>query len=164
MPQCRGHRRFRISRPAPWTVSEYVYSPAGQMLPVRWSQPYGQVRFLSMFGRHVVFIVSRDCLAAPGTTIDSGVGNPNKNKTCYKCQQEGHVRCHASPPNTRFSLLYPDCKRLPRDPGSSRLRVSPCATPHLKASDAFAWQWIRFHLDDFSAVIFIDAACTRVRK
>ena len=37
---------------------------------------------------------SRDCLAAPGTTVaDTGaaVGNPNKNKTCYKCQQEGHV-------------------------------------------------------------------------
>ena len=36
----------------------------------------------------------RDCLAAPGTTVDTpvAVGNPNKNKTCYKCQQEGHVR------------------------------------------------------------------------
>ena len=39
----------------------------------------------------------RDCLAAPGTTVadgaaPSGTGNPNKNKTCYKCQQEGHVR------------------------------------------------------------------------
>ena len=38
----------------------------------------------------------RDCLAAPGTTVTDGagtgtVGNPNKNKTCYKCQQEGHV-------------------------------------------------------------------------
>ncbi|TBU63255.1 hypothetical protein BD310DRAFT_973800 [Dichomitus squalens] len=36
----------------------------------------------------------RDCLAAPGTTVaDTGapVGNPNKNKTCYKCQQEGHI-------------------------------------------------------------------------
>ncbi|CCL98271.1 uncharacterized protein FIBRA_00265 [Fibroporia radiculosa] len=37
----------------------------------------------------------RDCLAAPGTTVADGtpaaVGNPNKNKTCYKCQQEGHI-------------------------------------------------------------------------
>lgn len=42
----------------------------------------------------------RDCLAAPGTTVaDTGVpvGNPNKNKTCYKCQQEGHVSDRFSP-------------------------------------------------------------------
>ncbi|OJT12571.1 hypothetical protein TRAPUB_10895 [Trametes pubescens] len=36
--------------------------------------------------------MARDCLAPPGTTAETGVhvGNPNKNKTCYKCQQEGH--------------------------------------------------------------------------
>ncbi|KAI0832756.1 hypothetical protein BC628DRAFT_348835 [Trametes gibbosa] len=38
--------------------------------------------------------MARDCLAPPGTAAETGVhvGNPNKNKTCYKCQQEGHVR------------------------------------------------------------------------
>ncbi|KAI0787182.1 hypothetical protein BC629DRAFT_1288392 [Irpex lacteus] len=40
--------------------------------------------------------MARDCLAAPGTTIVDGApvapANPNRNKTCYKCQQEGHVR------------------------------------------------------------------------
>ncbi|KAI0658497.1 hypothetical protein C8Q70DRAFT_992039 [Cubamyces menziesii] len=38
--------------------------------------------------------MARDCLAPPGTTAAEAVvhvGNPNKNKTCYKCQQEGHV-------------------------------------------------------------------------
>ena len=42
----------------------------------------------------------RDCLAAPGTTVsDTGIsaaGNPNKSKTCYKCQQEGHVSINVS--------------------------------------------------------------------
>lgn len=39
----------------------------------------------------------RDCLAAPGTTLNENIptgpaaANVNKNKTCYKCQQEGHV-------------------------------------------------------------------------
>jgi len=44
--------------------------------------------------------MSRDCLAAPGTTVSEqtvvsnglpAVGNPNKSKICYKCQQEGHI-------------------------------------------------------------------------
>ncbi|RXW25295.1 hypothetical protein EST38_g586 [Candolleomyces aberdarensis] len=39
--------------------------------------------------------MARDCLAAPGSTVhDNGPGpsaNVNKNKTCYKCQQEGHI-------------------------------------------------------------------------
>lgn len=36
---------------------------------------------------------SRDCLAAPGTTAGESVptGPAPKPKTCYKCQQEGHV-------------------------------------------------------------------------
>ncbi|KAA1477298.1 hypothetical protein DENSPDRAFT_741583, partial [Dentipellis sp. KUC8613] len=39
--------------------------------------------------------MARDCLAAPGIA-DVGLNgmppaNLNKNKTCYKCQQEGHV-------------------------------------------------------------------------
>ncbi|KAH9947221.1 hypothetical protein B0H21DRAFT_692394 [Amylocystis lapponica] len=46
--------------------------------------------------------MARDCLAAPGATILDTVavgGNPNKNKTCYKCQQEGHA--------SRFMKLQP---------------------------------------------------------
>ncbi|KAF6762650.1 hypothetical protein DFP72DRAFT_801718, partial [Ephemerocybe angulata] len=41
--------------------------------------------------------MARDCLAAPGTTLNDGIptgpaaANINKNKTCYKCQQEGHI-------------------------------------------------------------------------
>ncbi|TFK28774.1 hypothetical protein FA15DRAFT_583729, partial [Coprinopsis marcescibilis] len=39
--------------------------------------------------------MARDCLAAPGTTVNdsipTGPSNVNKNKTCYKCQQEGHI-------------------------------------------------------------------------
>ncbi|KAF4602398.1 hypothetical protein EYR40_005603 [Pleurotus pulmonarius] len=41
--------------------------------------------------------MARDCLAAPGTTVNDSIAgvssNVNKSKTCYKCQQEGHVRC-----------------------------------------------------------------------
>ena len=46
------------------------------------------------YAKLTLAVRDRDCLAAPGTTVaDTGapVGNPNKNKTCYKCQQEGHV-------------------------------------------------------------------------
>ncbi|KAF8915911.1 hypothetical protein CPB85DRAFT_1251250 [Mucidula mucida] len=32
----------------------------------------------------------RDCLATPGT-LSEGAMAANKNKTCYKCQQEGHI-------------------------------------------------------------------------
>jgi len=45
--------------------------------------------------------MSRDCLAAPGTTVsevivtngnsNAGNSNGNKSKTCYRCQQEGHI-------------------------------------------------------------------------
>jgi len=57
----------------------------------------------------------RDCLAAPGTlavhdSIPTGpsAANINKNKTCYKCQQEGHVSletwsiCHFTNPLSRL--------------------------------------------------------------
>lgn len=39
-------------------------------------------------------MTSRDCLAAPGTTFVDGAPplGLNKNKTCYKCGHEGHVR------------------------------------------------------------------------
>ncbi|KAJ3510617.1 hypothetical protein NLJ89_g4565 [Agrocybe chaxingu] len=42
--------------------------------------------------------LARDCLAAPGTIAHDNVptgpaaANINKNKTCYKCQQEGHQK------------------------------------------------------------------------
>lgn len=37
-----------------------------------------------------------DCLAAPGTNVDAPTGprEMNKTRTCYKCQQEGHVGLH----------------------------------------------------------------------
>ncbi len=58
----------------------------------------------------------RDCLAAPGTTVaDTGapVGNPNKNKTCYKCQQEGHVSSPLS--DTCSSLTFSGTMQIARD-------------------------------------------------
>jgi len=36
--------------------------------------------------------MAKDCLAAPGT--EGVAAASNKSKTCYKCQQEGHVRLH----------------------------------------------------------------------
>jgi len=44
----------------------------------------------------LLILICRDCLAAPGNMMDTtptgpAAGNLNKNKTCYKCQQEGHV-------------------------------------------------------------------------
>ncbi|KAF8138525.1 hypothetical protein EV363DRAFT_532021 [Boletus edulis] len=37
--------------------------------------------------------MARDCLAAPGATFADGASlGLNKNKTCYKCGHEGHVR------------------------------------------------------------------------
>jgi cellular nucleic acid-binding protein len=40
--------------------------------------------------------MAKDCLATPGAVNDAtptgpAAGNLNKNKTCYKCQQEGHI-------------------------------------------------------------------------
>jgi len=41
--------------------------------------------------------MSRDCLAAPGTTVSdqtvvsNGVAPSNKEKICYKCSQQGHI-------------------------------------------------------------------------
>ncbi|KAI0310920.1 hypothetical protein OF83DRAFT_1166503 [Amylostereum chailletii] len=45
-------------------------------------------------GRVTHLAVPSDCLAAPGVTADGlggGLVNVNKSKTCYKCQQEGHI-------------------------------------------------------------------------
>lgn len=58
-------------------------------------------------------VESRDCLAAPGNMIDatsniSAGSILNKNKTCYKCQQEGHVRFYIS----TLSSDYSDSPRL----------------------------------------------------
>ncbi|KZS91192.1 hypothetical protein SISNIDRAFT_487527 [Sistotremastrum niveocremeum HHB9708] len=37
-------------------------------------------------------VVSRDCLAAPGVHVsDQTVVHKPAAKTCYKCQQEGHI-------------------------------------------------------------------------
>jgi hypothetical protein len=66
--------------------------------------------------------VSRDCLAPAGTTagkefhIDPSIPtgpamSMNKNKTCYKCQQEGHV----GPFLTRFSRILIQVTRLPEN-------------------------------------------------
>jgi hypothetical protein len=53
----------------------------------------GMTQYCKHGVRGIDDVTSRDCLAAPGSTVDSAVApNPNKNKTCYKCQQEGHVR------------------------------------------------------------------------
>ncbi|TFK43567.1 hypothetical protein BDQ12DRAFT_675186 [Crucibulum laeve] len=50
--------------------------------------------------------MARDCLAAPGTTMNDiptgpAAGNINKSKTCYKCQQEGHI-ARECPENAEF--------------------------------------------------------------
>ena len=74
----------------------------------------------------------RDCLAAPGTTVaDTGapVGNPNKNKTCYKCQQEGHVSDRVS----RLSTLpdpYDDPRSLATVPRTLTMPPDCLPTPH----------------------------------
>lgn len=73
----------------------------------------------------------RDCLAAPGTTLaestgSGAVGNPNKNKTCYKCHQEGHV-CFLLTSCTQQSRSLAVC----RLPGTAprTLNMSPDILP-----------------------------------
>ncbi|KIK65301.1 hypothetical protein GYMLUDRAFT_239846 [Collybiopsis luxurians FD-317 M1] len=47
----------------------------------------------------------RDCLAAPGTSVGDAPTGPsamNKTKTCYKCQQEGHI-ARDCPENAEFA-------------------------------------------------------------
>jgi hypothetical protein len=63
---------------------------------------------------------ARDCLAAPGTTMNDSIptgpaaGNLNKSKTCYKCQQEGHVSNLSRCPFLLSDLNAPPCRhRLP---------------------------------------------------
>ncbi|KAF9451687.1 hypothetical protein P691DRAFT_807037 [Macrolepiota fuliginosa MF-IS2] len=49
--------------------------------------------------------MAKDCLAAPGTTATESIPTgpaASKPKTCYKCQQEGHVG--ASTPKLRTLL------------------------------------------------------------
>lgn len=59
-------------------------------------------------------MIARDCLAAPGTTMNDSLptgpaaGNLNKSKTCYKCQQEGHVS-----DLSRFLFLQSDLNASP---------------------------------------------------
>lgn len=92
LPQQRGLGWIRFPRTSPWTFPEYVHFAPGQVLSLRRPQPHGKVDFCA-YDMHIsVHLVCRDCLAAPGTTVaDGAVGSHNKNKTCYKCQQEGHV-------------------------------------------------------------------------
>lgn len=58
----------------------------------------------------------RDCLAAAGAdgaAINGGAGAGfTKSKTCYKCQQEGHVRLLILEP--RSSVRSADGLRLPQ--------------------------------------------------
>jgi len=70
----------------PWT--QHLDVASREMLPLRWSEPYGKVQDCCVF-RCTFFaqFILRDCLAASGTIADSN----NRNKTCYKCSQEGHV-------------------------------------------------------------------------
>jgi len=52
--------------------------------------------------------MSRDCLAPPGTSvadqriISNGEHNNNKEKTCYKCSQPGHI-ARECPQNTEYT-------------------------------------------------------------
>ena len=54
------------------------------------------MKFSKLISIHLSYL-NRDCLAAPGTLINDSIptgpvaANANKTKTCYKCQQEGHV-------------------------------------------------------------------------
>ena len=66
-------------------------SATGVVGPTTWpGTPRSRRHCLSSIG------FFRDCLASPGNMMDAiptgpAAGNLNKNKTCYKCQQEGHV-------------------------------------------------------------------------
>lgn len=120
---CRTKCRFLCySTPTAWPFFEHFDNPTGQVFPVRRSQPHVEAscsyrRLASLL--HASF--SRDCLAAPGTTVSEqvvvqnglGAGNPNKNKICYKCQQEGHVRDHYPHgndcPHSLASQIARDC-------------------------------------------------------
>ncbi|TFY60508.1 hypothetical protein EVG20_g7391 [Dentipellis fragilis] len=81
---------------SPRARPEHVDAPTCEMLPLRRPQSYGEVTIISCKRRPAPdAICFRDCLAAPGTA-DVGLNgiapaNLNKNKTCYKCQQEGHI-------------------------------------------------------------------------
>ena len=73
----------------------------------------------------------RDCLAAPGTTVadqtvvSNGVAPSNKDKICYKCSQQGHVRNGIV--TTHVLTLFADRQGVPsecRIRGLNRLRMN----------------------------------------
>jgi hypothetical protein len=69
--------------------------------------------------------VTRDCLAAPGSTLADGASGLTRTKTCYKCRQEGHVRHIRFPLSFTVLNIFPlDCQGLPRECRVVRMTTS----------------------------------------
>src|SRR6266550_8957072 len=64
----------------------------------------------------------RDCLAP----FDSSGNAASRNKTCYKCQQEGHVGLSVFLKSSSYLFHFIDCQRLSRKSQFRGLRISIC--------------------------------------
>lgn len=107
-----------LRRAVPSTQLPYLPSSATVAEdPITW--PGSLLSFVDGLRKEFSLYLCRDCLAAPGTFMNDvptgpAAGNLNKSKTCYKCQQEGHVSDNLL--HLRDSLTYcpsADCSRLP---------------------------------------------------
>jgi hypothetical protein len=88
---------WRDSRTTSRPRTQHVYATRYQVLSMWPSKPYGTVRPLQIGMKGTIldlihsYTLRRDCLA-PATDSTGFTPTPtNKNKTCYKCHQEGHV-------------------------------------------------------------------------
>ena len=107
----------RLLQVVPSTLQPYLpLSATVVVVPTTWpGTPRSRRHCLSSIK------ISRDCLASSGNMMDAiptgpAAGNLNKNKTCYKCQQEGHVsnvRQSLAPVVTLNSRLREIVLRMP---------------------------------------------------
>lgn len=111
---CFGGSCLCIPPSPSWSRSQHVYVAPRQVLSVRRTKPHGQVGCFDCSVAAFAHFLFRDCLAAE-SSLPTGPASM-KSKTCYKCQQEGHVRFSATCAthiNSAFCRSPENAQRMP---------------------------------------------------